>query len=151
DMLRQIARALFGSPDKIEFKALTTAQRTAAVQNGNVDLVADAFTINCDRIKQVDFSRVYYKAGQQGLVPKTSSARSIRDLANKRVCATKGSTTIQTLAKLPYVLALHPVAQRTDCLVALQQGAVDAVSSDDVLLLGLKVQDPYTKIVGGRI
>jgi polar amino acid transport system substrate-binding protein len=150
DMLRELARALFGSP-KIEFKALTTSQRTGAVQNGIVDLVADAFTINCDRVKQVDFSNVYFKASQRVLVPKTSDATSIRDLAHKRVCATAGSTTIQTLAKLPYHLVLHPVAQRTDCLVALQQGAVDAVSSDDVLLLGLKVQDPYTKIIGGRI
>jgi polar amino acid transport system substrate-binding protein len=151
DMLRQIARALFGDPKKIDFKALTTDQRTGAVQNGTVDLVADAFTINCDRVKQVAFSSVYYKAGQRVLVPKTSRATSIRDLAHKRVCATKGSTTIKTLAKLPYHLVLHPVAERTHCLVALQQGAVDAISSDDVLLRGLNVQDPYSKVIGGRI
>jgi len=151
DLLREIARALFGDPSRVDFKALTTAQRPGAVQRGTVDLVADAFTINCERIKQYDFSSVYYRAAQKVLVPKTSKATSIRDLAHKRVCATAGSTTIQTLAKLPYHLVLHPVAQRTDCLVLLQQGAVDAISSDDDLLLGLKVQDPYTKIIGPSI
>jgi polar amino acid transport system substrate-binding protein len=151
DLVREIARALLGDPSKVDFRALTTAQRPAAVQKGTVDLVADAFTINCERIEQYDFSSVYYRAGQSVLVPKTSKATSIRDLAHKRVCATAGSTTIQTLAKLPYHLVLHPVAQRTDCLVLLQQGAVDAISSDDDLLLGLKAQDPYTKIIGGRI
>ena len=34
--------------------------------------------------------------------------------------------------------------------VALQQGRVDAVSSDDAILLGFQAQDPYTKIVGPR-
>jgi polar amino acid transport system substrate-binding protein len=151
DLLREIARALFGDPSKVEFKALSTAQRPAAVQKGIVDLVADAFTINCERIKQYYFSSAYYEAAQRVLVPKTSKATSIRDLAHKRLCATAGSTTIQTLAKLPYHLDLDAVAQRTDCLVALQQGDVDAVSSDDDLLLGLKVQDPYTKIIGPPI
>ena len=38
--------------------------------------------------------------------------------------------------------------QGTDCLVALQQGAVDAISTDSAILLGFKAQDPNTKIVG---
>jgi polar amino acid transport system substrate-binding protein len=150
DLLREIARALFGSP-KLDVKALTTTQRAGAVQSGTVDLVADAYTITCYRRTQVDFSSVYYHAIQRVLVPKTSTARSIADLAHKRVCATTGSTTIKTLAKLPYHLIPYPVAQRTDCLVALQEGLVDAVSSDDSILLGLKTQDPYTKIIGPPI
>ena len=32
--------------------------------------------------------------------------------------------------------------------VALQEGRVDAISSDDALLLSLKAQDPNTKIIG---
>jgi polar amino acid transport system substrate-binding protein len=150
DLLREIARALFGSP-KLDVKALTTTQRAGAVQSGTVDLVADAYTITCYRRTQVDFSSVYYHAIQRVLVPKTSTAHSIADLAHKRVCATAGSTTIKTLAKLPYHLIPYPVAQRTDCLVALQEGLVDAISSDDAILLGLKTQDPQTKIVGPRI
>jgi polar amino acid transport system substrate-binding protein len=151
DVLREIARALFGSPDKIEFKALTTTQRIPAAQNGTVDIVADAVTITCFRRTEVDFSSVYYDAGQRVLVSKTSKARSIRDLAHKRVCATTGSTTIKKLASLPYHLIEYPVPQRTDCLVDLQEGLVDAISSDDSILLGFKTQDPQTKIIGPRI
>ena len=36
----------------------------------------------------------------------------------------------------------------TDCLVLLQQGDVAAISTDNAILAGLKVQDPWTKIVG---
>ncbi len=42
----------------------------------------------------------------------------------------------------------YPVDARTDCLVALQEGKVDAITSDETILRGLQDQDPYTKIVG---
>jgi polar amino acid transport system substrate-binding protein len=151
DMLHELARALFGDPDKIEFKALTTTQRLDAVQDGTVDVVADAFSVTCYRRTRASFSSVYYDAAQRVLVPKNSRARSIRDLGGKRVCATRGSTTIARLAQLPYRVIPYPVAQRTDCLVALQEGEVDAISSDDAILLGYKAQDPNTKIVGPPI
>jgi polar amino acid transport system substrate-binding protein len=151
DMLREIARAIFGDPTKIEFKAITTAERIPAIQNGSVDIVADAFTITCDRRKLVDFSTVYYDAGQRVLVPLNSRAQSLHDLGGKRVCATRGSTSIQTIEQAVPRPIPYPVDQRTDCLVALQQGRVDAISTDDAILLGFKAQDPYTKLIGPRI
>jgi polar amino acid transport system substrate-binding protein len=151
DVLRQLSRAIFGDPNKVTFKVITTDQRIPAVQNGSVDIVADAMTITCARRQQVDFSTVYYNAGQKLLVPINSTIRSIADLPGKRVCATKGSTSIENIATYAPKAIRVPVAQRTDCLVALQQGTVDAVTSDDTILLGFKSQDPYTKIVGASI
>jgi polar amino acid transport system substrate-binding protein len=150
DLLREVSRALFGRPDKVDFRALTTAERSQAVEDGTVDILADAFTINCARLKQVAFSSVYLSAGQRVLVPTTSHARSLNDLAGKRVCATRGSTTIAALKRYPRVIP-YPVAQRTDCLVALQRGETDAITSDDAILLGFKAQDPYTRMIGGVI
>ncbi|HET7048872.1 MAG TPA: glutamate ABC transporter substrate-binding protein [Solirubrobacteraceae bacterium] len=151
DLLRQIAKAIFGSPRAIQFRAVTPAQRIAAVQSGSVDIVADAVTITCERRQQVDFSTVYFDAGQKVLVPSNSTARSVKDLGGKRVCAAVGSTTIATLMTLTPRPIPYGVPQRTDCLVALQQGLVDAISSDDSILLGFEAQDPNTKIVGGQI
>ena len=149
DMLREIARAIFGDPSRIRFKALTTTQRLSAVQGRDgVDVVADAVTITCDRKRQVDFSSVYYNASQRVLVPDNSSARTIHDLGGKRVCATKGSTSIINIAKSTPKVIPYPVAQRTDCLVALQEGKVDAISSDDVILLGFAAQDPNVQLIG---
>jgi polar amino acid transport system substrate-binding protein len=149
DLVREIARAIFGDPNAVEFRAITTDERIPAVEDGNVDIVVDAMTITCARREHVDFSTVYYDAGQRVLVPSSSTARSIHDLAGKRVCATKGSTTIENLAHYP----VRPVGveQRTDCLVDLQEGLVDAVSSDDTILLGFQHQDPYTKVIGRRL
>jgi polar amino acid transport system substrate-binding protein len=148
DMLRQIARAIFGNPNAIRFRAVTTDQRPQVVRQGTVDIVADAFTITCGRKQQVDFSTVYFDAGQKILVPRDSSARTVHDLAGKQVCATKSSTSLDTLIHTAPTAIPYKVAQRTDCLVALQQGTVDAVTSDDSILLGFKAQDPDTKIVG---
>jgi polar amino acid transport system substrate-binding protein len=150
DMLHDLARAIFGDPNKIQFKAITTAERIPAVQKGSVDVVADAMTITCQRRQQVEFSTVYYDAGQKILVPSNSSASSVKDLGRKPVCATSGSTSLQTIERLVPRPRPYAVPQRTDCLVALQQGLVDAITSDDSILLGFKAQDPYTKIVGPR-
>jgi polar amino acid transport system substrate-binding protein len=148
DLLRQVAKAIFGDPNRLELRALTTSQRLSAVQSGAVDIVADAVTITCARRRAVAFSTVYYDAKQRLLVPANSGVRSIADLHGKRVCATPTSTTLQQLKREPAKPIPFVLPQRTDCLVALQEGRVAAVSSDDALLLGLRTQDPNTKMVG---
>lgn len=150
DLVRTLARAIFGNsnPNDVHLEALTVPQRIPFVQQGKVDIVVDAVTITCARRQQVDFSTVYYDAGQRVLVPITSNVRGLQDLGDKRVCATEQSTPLQVIEAYPS----HPIAvgapQAIDCLVYLQQGRVAAISTDDSILLGFKAQDPYTQVVG---
>jgi polar amino acid transport system substrate-binding protein len=148
DVARAVAHAIFGSDGHIQFVTVTAAQRIPAIQAGTVDLVADTMTITCDRLRQVAFSSVYYEAGQQVLVPRTSSARGIGDLGGKKVCAAAGSTSIANIAAQPSHPVPVAVTDWTDCLVLLQQGQVDAISTDNAILAGMVAQDPNTKIVG---
>ncbi len=150
DMIHDIAAAIFGNPDKVEFKAISDAQRIPEVQSGAVDIVAHTMTITCARLKQVDFSTVYFEAGQRVLVPSNSSAKSIDDLGGKKVCATTGSTSVDNIKAAPSHPTPVTVPYWTDCLVLLQQGDVAAISTDDSILAGLAAQDPFTKIVGPR-
>ena len=77
DMLRELSRAIFGRPDKVDFTALTTAQRLPSVRARTVDVVADAVSITCYRRTLTDFSSVYYAASQSVLVPRAPTrARS---------------------------------------------------------------------------
>jgi polar amino acid transport system substrate-binding protein len=151
DMLRQVAQAIFGSSDPkyIRYVIVPNADRVQAVQDGEVDVVAETMTINCEREKSVDFSTVYYLAGQKILVPLNSTITGPQDLGGKRVCATQGSTSLQNLVAsgMPKNIQLWAVNNETDCLVMLQQGQVDAISTDDAILLGLAAQDPNTKVV----
>ncbi len=68
DMVRAVAAAIFGNPDKVQYKAISDAQRIPDIQSGAVDIVAHTMTINCQRLQQADFSTVYYDAGQRVLV-----------------------------------------------------------------------------------
>jgi polar amino acid transport system substrate-binding protein len=154
DMIRAVAQAIFGSPDKVEFKSISDAQRITAItgRSSGVDIVAHTMTITCDRLRQVDFSSVYFDAHQRVLVPDNSAATGgLADLGGQKVCATAGSDSVSTIQDYP----THPkVVQEpfwTDCLVLLQQDQVAAVSTDDAILYGLQAQDPFTKVVGPEL
>jgi polar amino acid transport system substrate-binding protein len=151
DIVREIAKAIFGKPSAVALKALTVTQRIPYVRKGSVDIVVDNVTIACDRRKLVDFSSVYYDAGQRVLVRSDSNARSLHDLVGKRVCAADGSTPLKVIQRYRPRLIAESRPQSIDCLVALEQGAIDAISTDDSILQGFKAQDPYTKVVGPRI
>src|SRR5205823_4736977 len=97
DLIRQIAQAIFGDPNRVQYVVLTSADRVPALQRGDVDVVARTFTVTCDRLRSVSFSSVYYQAGQRVLVKRGSGIRGLDQLAGKRVCAAKGTTSIQYL------------------------------------------------------
>jgi polar amino acid transport system substrate-binding protein len=151
DLAREIARAILGDPSKVDLRAVTTDQRFDAVRSGDVDLLVDAATITCKRLGQVAFSTVYLNADQRVLVPSDSTARGLADLAGRRVCATNTSTNLTFLERYRPKVVPFGVPQRTDCLVALQEGRVAAIAVDDTFLLGFKAQDPNTKIVGPQL
>ena len=146
DMIRAVAQAIFGDPGKVQFKAISDAQRIPDVEDGTVDIVAHTMTITCDRLKDIDFSSVYFDAHQRVLVLKNSSATSLDDLHGQKVCATSGSDSVARISARKAIPVQVPYW--TDCLVLLQQGEVAAVSTDDSILDGLAAQDPWTKLVG---
>jgi len=146
DMIRAVAQAIFGDPSKVQFKAISDAQRIPDVKDGTVDIVAHTMTITCDRLKDIDFSSVYFDAHQRVLVLKNSSATSLDDLHGQKVCATSGSDSVARISARKAIPVQVPYW--TDCLVLLQQGEVAAVSTDDSILDGLAAQDPWTKLVG---
>jgi len=149
DMIRAVAKAIFGDPGKVVFKAISDAQRIPDVSNGTVDIVAHTMTITCDRLKQVDFSSVYFDAHQRVLVLKNSKATSLDDLHGQKVCATTGSDSVDRIQAHKAIAVQVPYW--TDCLVLLQQGDVAAISTDDSILDGLAAQDPWTKLVGPQL
>ncbi|WP_158841588.1 glutamate ABC transporter substrate-binding protein [Saccharothrix deserti] len=148
DMAREVARAIFGDPGAIQFKVLTSDERMPALEERRVDIVVRTMTVNCERWQRVNFSTVYYHAGQRVLVPSNSEVTGIESLGGKRVCATKGSSSLANVAAAPSKPVAVSVPNWTDCLVMLQQGQVDAISTDDTILAGFAAQDPYTKVVG---
>jgi polar amino acid transport system substrate-binding protein len=150
DVVRQVAQAIFGDPDRVQYIVVSSADRVPSLQRGDLDLVASTLTITCDRLRSVAFSTVYYDAGQRILVRRDSGVRGLGDLGGRQVCAAKGSTSIRRVAQAPARPVPVGVEDWGDCLVMLQQGEVDAISTDDAVLAGMVAQDPYTEVVGPR-
>ncbi|WP_125774911.1 glutamate ABC transporter substrate-binding protein [Antribacter gilvus] len=150
DIAREVSRAIFGDPDRIQFRVITSGQRISVLEDHEVDLVVRAFTINCDRWENIAFSAEYFHSGQKVLVPRDSTATGVADLEGGRVCAPEGTTTLERLSQWEGIEAV-PAATHTGCLVLFQQGEVDAITGDDTVLAGFAAQDPYAKVVGAAI
>jgi polar amino acid transport system substrate-binding protein len=151
DIARQIARAIFGDPNRIQFRAVSGGERETVLQAGDVDVVLRTYSITCDRKDKVAFSTTYFYADQKILVLKDSGINSAADLAGKTACAVAGTTSAAKLLELPSKPTVLGAAQWTDCMVMLQQGQVDAIGTDGVVLAGLVAQDPNVHIVGPNI
>jgi polar amino acid transport system substrate-binding protein len=148
DLAREMARDLLGDPDKIDFLSLSAAERETALKDGKVDMVVRTFSATCDRRQRVGFSATYFSTDRRVLAAKTSGIASTQDLAGKRVCVVVGTTVVPVLLGLPQPPKVTGATNYTDCLVLLQQGQVDAISTDAPILLGLAAQDPNLAVVG---
>jgi polar amino acid transport system substrate-binding protein len=151
DVAREIARAIFGDPNRVDLRVVEAGHREDALKSGEVDVVVRTYSITCDRKKVVAFSTTYFNTNQRILAVKGSGIDSAAALSGKRVCAVMGTTSLKALLALESKPKVIAVTSWTDCLVMLQQGQVDAISTDDSVLLGLAKQDPNVEVVGQSI
>jgi ABC-type amino acid transport substrate-binding protein len=153
DVGRELAKAIFGpseDPDKfIEYVPVTSPTRIPSLTDNKADVIIKTFTITAERKTQIDFSDVYFQTGQRILVKSNNDAiKEVTDLAGKTFCAQRGTTSETNVLKLAPSAKFFPAGSYPECLLALQQGSIDAVSTDETILFGLKRQDANTKIVG---
>jgi len=153
DIAKLVATAIFGSnlSGKTEFVETPSAQREQSIIDGKVDIIAATYTINDTRKQKVGFAGPYYVAGQSILVKKDNSAiTGLSSLAGKKVCTVLGSTplkTLQTQAPTADLSILFDTYSK--CVDALKDGRVEAVSTDNVILLGFIKDNPNLfKLVG---
>ena len=124
--------------------------RIPLVQNGDIDAFVATATITPARMKTIDFSNVYYRAGQSLLVKKGSPVKTYRDLDGRSVCSVQGSTPEQTIRRLVPKATVVTFETYPECLTALRGGRVDAVTTDNVILGGYEAQDPANlELAGG--
>ncbi|MET8690870.1 glutamate ABC transporter substrate-binding protein [Streptomyces sp. NPDC004732] len=150
DLAREIAEEIFGDRDAVVFRAIPTNQRIPAIQSGQVDMVVRTMTVNCERLKDVDFSTGYFETGQQLLAPKKSDITGYGpSITGKKICSASGSIAEEELKKKNYSADITTtVPNQLDCLVRLQLGEVDAVVTDSALAAGQAAQDPTVELKG---
>jgi len=144
-MGKAIAEELGVKPKLIE---AVSDNRIPFLEKGTADLILSTMTINKERDTEIDFSEPYYIARGRILVPKGSDIKGLEDLPGKSVCTALGSTYEETLREQAKGADLKLVDTYSECLELIQNEAVDAVSTDDVILTGMITQDKNLQLVG---
>ena len=148
DIGRYIAEELGVEPKFVE---AISDNRIPFLERGTVDLILSTMTINQERDMEIDFSEPYYIAEGRILVPKGSDIKGVDDLAGKRVCTALGSTYEETIREEAPDADLKLVDTYSECLELLQNKAIDAISTDDVILTGMIIQDDTLEMVGPKL
>ncbi|MFI6876552.1 glutamate ABC transporter substrate-binding protein [Streptomyces sp. NPDC050400] len=151
EIARMISASLGLDPKKIAFKTIASANRETALQNGQIDYYVGTYTINDNRKKLVGFAGPYFMAGQSLLVRKDEEdINGPQDLAGRRVCSAAGSTPYQRIqADYPKaeLVAYDTYSICVDNLLTFQ---VDAVTTDDAILLGFAAKAPDELKLAGK-
>lgn len=150
EISKWVAASLGFAEDKIEFKAIPSANRESAIVNGDIDYYVGTYSITDKRKEQIDFAGPYFVTGQGILVAKDNTdIKSEKDLAGKTVCSATGSTPIQNIKENFLDTETTEFDTYSQCVEALNDGQVDAVTTDAAILIGYASAQPDTlKVVG---
>ncbi|MBP7528629.1 MAG: ABC transporter substrate-binding protein [Syntrophorhabdaceae bacterium] len=138
DFVKAIAKKL---GVKLELKPVTSASRMPQLVEGNIDIIAATMTKTPERAKQIDFSHTYFYTGQKFIVKK-GSVKLLADLDGKRIGTAKGSTSEQNARKALPKATILSFDDYPQALLALQQGKVFAVTTDESILANLLSKAP---------
>ena len=152
DVARYVAEQLGYSEDQIQWKEAPSAQRETLIANGQVDYIAATYSITDSRKERVSFAGPYLITGQSLLVRSDNTdivgAESLEN--NKKLCSVTGSTPAQNIKDKYPGVQLQQYDTYSACIEALKNRAVDAVTTDEVILAGYAAQTPGVfKLVGG--
>nr|WP_315594105.1 amino acid ABC transporter substrate-binding protein [uncultured Cupriavidus sp.] len=134
------AAAEIGRDLTVQWVPVTSENRFEAVTSGKADLECGSTTRNAERMRTVAFSPVIFVAGTKLMVPRNSPIKTFRDLKDKTVVATAGTTNVDAIAQLSTRFNLNVKLIRArdhaDAFEVLRHGGADAYAGDDVLLYG---------------
>ncbi len=152
DVATYVAKELGFAEDKIEWKEAPSAQRETLIQNDQVKFIAATYSITDARKEKVSFAGPYLITGQSLLVRADTTditgAESLQN--NKKLCSVSGSTPAQRIKDKYPGVQLQQYDTYSACVEALKNRAVDAVTTDEVILAGYAAQSPGAfKVVGG--
>ena len=151
DVATFVAKELGYSAEQIEWKESPSAQRENLIDSDQVSYIVATYSITDARKEKVDFAGPYLITGQSLLVAADNTditgAESLAN--NKKLCSVTGSTPAQRIKDKYPGVQLQQYDTYSACVEALKNGAIDAVTTDEVILAGYAAQTPGAfKIVG---
>ena len=149
EIAKLIASKLGFGEDKIEFKAIPSANRETEIQAGNVDYYVGTYSITDSRKEKVSFAGPYFIAGQDLLVRKDDTSITGPDsVKGKKTCSVTGSTSLKRI-KEQYGGDTVELEKYSLCVDQLLDKQVDAITTDNAILQGYAALQPdKLKVVG---
>jgi general L-amino acid transport system substrate-binding protein len=147
DFCRAVAAAVLGDAGKVKFVPLTPQQRFAALQSGDIDLLATlaTWTLTRDASLGLLYAGVYFYDGQGFLVARSVGVKSARELDGASVCTASGTTSELNLADYFHAnkLAFKPVVfdSQNEARAAFFNGRCQALSADVSYLSSVRASD----------
>ena len=127
---------------KVELVPVTAATRIPLLQQGRLDMIVATLTHYRERDKVVDFTIGYFWTGQKLMVKKAGAIKSVADMAGKRAGTTVGALALKNLAAAQPKAIGQTFEGYPEAFLAMQQGLIDAVVADIIILAGLRANAP---------
>jgi glutamate transport system substrate-binding protein len=147
EIAKIIATELGLTADQIEWTESPSPVREQVIEQDKVDIVVATYTINDTRKQRISFAGPYYVAGQHIMVRTDDTSITGPDsfkAGDKKVCSVTNSTPANNIKKYlgseAQQLVLFDTYQK--CVDALTAKQVDAVTTDNVILLGFIDKNP---------
>ncbi len=126
---------------KVEYAAVTSANRIQLLQNGIVDIECGTTTNNEARQKDVAFANTTFLTEVRMAVKVNSGIKSIADLKDRNVATTTGTTSVALLRKHERANGVNFKEvygkDHADSFMQLEAGRADAFVMDNNILAGL--------------
>jgi glutamate/aspartate transport system substrate-binding protein len=144
DLCRRVAagvKAHLGNKDiETKFVRITAEERLSAVVDGKIDIECGSTTITLSRQELVDFSLPVFVTGGSVLSKVSSGIQTMSDLSGKKVGVAKDTTTIGQLETYLTDNLIDAeiviITDRIDGMTRLDRGGIDALASDQIVLIG---------------
>jgi polar amino acid transport system substrate-binding protein len=138
DLVRAVGKRLGVA---VETVSLASAERIPMLQQGKLDFVATSMTRTPERLRDVDFSVIYFVTPHAVIVRKASGITSVHQLAGRKAASASASTAGANLKEVVPGVEILYVRDYAAAFAALKGGSVDAFPTDESVLRAIVQQD----------
>jgi glutamate transport system substrate-binding protein len=148
-----VAKALGVAEKDITWVRADPEDREQLLESGQADLVVATYSITDQRKQEVSFAGPYFVAHQDLLIRRNDTDITGPETLNDRTLCSVTGTTSSDYVRAHYKghITLKEYPRYSQCVSALLDGKVDAVTTDDLILAGYASESRYKgklKVVG---
>jgi polar amino acid transport system substrate-binding protein len=137
DIVHAVAKRLGAT---VETVSVSSAERIPMLKDGKLDFVATSMTRTPERLKEIDFSHIYFVTPHAVIVKKSSGISSVKQLAGKKAASASTSTAGGNLKEAVPDIEIVYVRDYAIAFDMLKEGKVDAFPTDESVLRAIVQQ-----------